>query len=106
MLTFLGAAGAFLLVLVVIFIVGRLWFALVETVKDAVLRRFSRKLLVDLPDAEQREKILKVILRKEKLSDDVDLKAIASDSMTKGFSSLLLATKLFLCSSMVLYSAI
>lgn len=53
---------------------------------DAVLRRFSRKLLVDLPDAEQREKILKVILRKEKLSDDVDLKAIASDSMTKGFS--------------------
>ena len=53
---------------------------------DAVLRRFSRKLLVDLPDAEQREKILKVILRKEKLSDDVDLKAIASDTMTKGFS--------------------
>ena len=40
MLTFLGAAGAFLLVLVVVFIVGRLWFALVETVKDAVLRRF------------------------------------------------------------------
>ena len=36
MLTFLGAAGAFLLVLVVIFVVGRLWFALVETVKDAV----------------------------------------------------------------------
>ena len=53
---------------------------------DAVLRRFSRKLLVDLPDAEQREKILKVILRKEKLSPDVDLKAIASDAMTKGFS--------------------
>lgn len=53
---------------------------------DAVLRRFSRKLLVDLPDAEQREKILKVILRKEKLSDDVDLKVIANDSMTKGFS--------------------
>lgn len=53
---------------------------------DAVLRRFSRKLLVDLPDAEQREKILKVILRKEKLSNDVDLKEIASDTMTKGFS--------------------
>ena len=53
---------------------------------DAVLRRFSRKLLVDLPDAEQREKILKVILRKEKVSSDVDLKAIASDAMTKGFS--------------------
>ena len=53
---------------------------------DAVLRRFSRKLLVDLPDAGQREKILKVILRKEKVSSDVDLKAIASDAMTKGFS--------------------
>lgn len=53
---------------------------------DAVLRRFSRKILVDLPDAEQREKILKVILRKEKVSADVDLKHIASDAMTKGFS--------------------
>ena len=53
---------------------------------EAVLRRFSRKLLVDLPNAEQREKILHVILRKEKLSEDVDLKAIASDSFTKGFS--------------------
>ena len=53
---------------------------------DAVLRRFSRKLLVDLPDSEQREKILRVILRKERLSEDVDLKQIASDGMTKGFS--------------------
>ena len=40
MLTFLGAAGASLLVLLAIFVIGRLWFALVETVKDAVLRRF------------------------------------------------------------------
>ena len=40
MLTFLGAAGAFLLVLLAIFVIGRLWFALVETVKDAVMRRF------------------------------------------------------------------
>lgn len=36
MLTFLGAAGAFLLV---IFVIGRLWFALVETVKEALVRR-------------------------------------------------------------------
>ena len=39
MLTFLGAAGAFLLVLLVIFVIGRLWFALVETVKEALVRR-------------------------------------------------------------------
>lgn len=36
---FLGAAGAFLLALTVIFLIGRLWFALVEAVKDAVTRR-------------------------------------------------------------------
>lgn len=53
---------------------------------DAVLRRFSRKLLVDLPDVAQREKILQVILRKERLDSTVDLKQIASDAMTKGFS--------------------
>ena len=40
----LGQAGACLLVLVVIFVAGRLWFALVETVKDALARRlFPRK---------------------------------------------------------------
>ena len=39
MLTVLGAAGAFLAVLVVVFAAGRLWFALVEAVKDALIRR-------------------------------------------------------------------
>ena len=40
----LGQLGAFLLALVVIFVVGRLWFALVETVKDALVRwLFPRK---------------------------------------------------------------
>ena len=40
----LGQLGTFLLALVVIFVVGRLWFALVETVKDALVRRlFPRK---------------------------------------------------------------
>ena len=40
----LGQAGALLLALVAIFVVGRLWFALVETVKDALARRlFPRK---------------------------------------------------------------
>jgi SpoVK/Ycf46/Vps4 family AAA+-type ATPase len=35
---------------------------------DAVLRRLPRRLLVDLPDAPNRKKILKVILAKEDLS--------------------------------------
>ena len=39
----LGQAVAFLLALVGIFVAGRIWFALVETVKDAVLRRFPRR---------------------------------------------------------------
>ena len=40
----LGQAGALLLALAAVFVVGRLWFALVETVKDALARRlFKRK---------------------------------------------------------------
>jgi SpoVK/Ycf46/Vps4 family AAA+-type ATPase len=35
---------------------------------DAVLRRLPRRLLVDLPDAPNRKKILKVILAKEDLA--------------------------------------
>ena len=35
----LGQLGALLLVLVVLFVVGRLWYALVESVKDALVRR-------------------------------------------------------------------
>ena len=35
----LGQMGAFLLALVMIFVVGRLWYALVETGKDALVRR-------------------------------------------------------------------
>ena len=35
----LGHLGALLLALVVLFAVGRLWYALVETVKDALARR-------------------------------------------------------------------
>lgn len=40
----LGQVAACLLALVMIFVVGRLWYALVETVKDTMVRRlFSRK---------------------------------------------------------------
>ncbi|URD81508.1 Holliday junction DNA helicase ruvB N-terminus [Musa troglodytarum] len=51
---------------------------------EAVIRRFPRRLLVNLPDASNREKILRVILAKEDLAPDVDLKVLAS--MTDGYS--------------------
>ncbi|XP_051147751.1 uncharacterized protein LOC127262923 isoform X2 [Andrographis paniculata] len=51
---------------------------------EAVIRRLPRRLMVNLPDAANRAKILKVILAKEDLSPDVDLEAVAS--MTDGYS--------------------
>lgn len=42
------------------------------------------RLMVNLPDAPNREKIIRVILAKEELASDVDLEAIAS--MTDGYS--------------------
>lgn len=44
---------------------------------DAVLRRMPRRLLVDLPDAKNRTKILSVITAGEEMDDSVDLKALA-----------------------------
>ncbi|CAJ1943638.1 unnamed protein product [Sphenostylis stenocarpa] len=51
---------------------------------EAVIRRMPRRLMVNLPDAPNRAKILKVILAKEELSLDVDLDAVAT--MTDGYS--------------------
>ncbi|PRP76288.1 hypothetical protein PROFUN_07810 [Planoprotostelium fungivorum] len=51
---------------------------------DAVLRRLSRRILIDLPSVQNRLKILKVILSKEEMKADVDLEGIAK--MTEGFS--------------------
>ncbi|XP_041017130.1 uncharacterized protein LOC121259565 isoform X1 [Juglans microcarpa x Juglans regia] len=51
---------------------------------EAVIRRLPRRLMVNLPDAPNREKIVRVILAKEELSPDVDLEAIAN--MTDGYS--------------------
>lgn len=51
---------------------------------EAVIRRLPRRLMVSLPDAHNRAKILKVILAKEELSSDVDFDAIAN--MTDGYS--------------------
>ncbi|GMI66585.1 hypothetical protein like AT1G02890 [Hibiscus trionum] len=51
---------------------------------EAVIRRLPRRLMVNLPDVPNREKILRVILAKEELSPNVDLEAIAN--MTDGYS--------------------
>ncbi|CAN8325820.1 unnamed protein product [Cochlearia groenlandica] len=51
---------------------------------DAVIRRLPRRLMVGLPDAKNRAKILKVMLAKEDLSADIDLDGVAR--MTDGYS--------------------
>ena len=51
---------------------------------DAVLRRLSRRILVDLPDAANREKILQVILKDEALEPGFDVGALAQK--TPGYS--------------------
>ncbi|KAJ2510626.1 hypothetical protein H4217_007781, partial [Coemansia sp. RSA 1939] len=44
---------------------------------DAILRRLPRRILIDLPNAEERAKILAIHLQGEDLEQDVDLKALA-----------------------------
>ncbi|ORY25234.1 hypothetical protein BCR39DRAFT_544529 [Naematelia encephala] len=51
---------------------------------DAVLRRLPRRLLVDLPGAEDRKAIMQILLREEHLAADVDLDKLAKG--TDGFS--------------------
>ncbi|PIA32895.1 hypothetical protein AQUCO_04300080v1 [Aquilegia coerulea] len=51
---------------------------------EAVIRRLPRRLMVNLPDAANREKILRVVLAKEEMAPDVDLGAVAN--MTDGYS--------------------
>ncbi|PIA32897.1 hypothetical protein AQUCO_04300082v1 [Aquilegia coerulea] len=51
---------------------------------EAVIRRLPRRLIVNLPDAANREKILRVVLAKEEMAPDVDLGALAN--MTDGYS--------------------
>ncbi|RZR92152.1 hypothetical protein BHM03_00020405 [Ensete ventricosum] len=52
--------------------------------KDPKLILSSERLMVNLPDTSNREKILRVILSKEELAPDVDLEALAN--MTDGYS--------------------
>ncbi|KAG6487761.1 hypothetical protein ZIOFF_056363 [Zingiber officinale] len=51
---------------------------------EAVIRRLPRRLMVNLPDAYNREKILKVILAKEDLAPDINMEVLAT--MTDGYS--------------------
>ncbi|XP_026664881.1 uncharacterized protein LOC103718614 isoform X2 [Phoenix dactylifera] len=51
---------------------------------EAVIRRLPRRLMVNLPDASNRVKILRVILAKEELAPDIDLEVVAN--MTDGYS--------------------
>ncbi|PFX23044.1 ATPase family AAA domain-containing protein 1-like [Stylophora pistillata] len=55
-----------------------------QDVDKAILRRMPCSFHVGLPDAEQRKDILKIILKKEKLNDDVDLDKLAT--LTEGYS--------------------
>jgi len=73
-----------------------------DTLDPAILRpgRFDRTIIVNLPDIRGREEILKVHTRKLKLSPQVDLKSIASQ--TPGFSGADLAN---LCNEAALLAA-
>lgn len=51
---------------------------------DAVLRRLPRRLLIDLPGEEEREAILRIMLRGEEVGGEVDVKGLAK--RTEGFS--------------------
>ncbi|MAL87112.1 MAG: cell division protein FtsH [Opitutae bacterium] len=65
-----------------------------DVLDNALLRpgRFDRQVVIDLPDLEGREAILKVHAKKIKLSDDVDLNSLAR--ATAGFSGADLANLL------------
>lgn len=51
---------------------------------DAIIRRFERRIMVGLPDKDNRERILRTILEKEAIADDLDFAELAN--MTEGFS--------------------
>ncbi|KAI5067328.1 hypothetical protein GOP47_0017856 [Adiantum capillus-veneris] len=51
---------------------------------DAIIRRFERRIMIGLPDKDNRERILRTILEKESIANDVDFSELAN--MTEGFS--------------------
>ena len=53
---------------------------------DAVLRRLTRRILVDLPDAANREKILRVLLKDEEFEDKQTFNFTELARLTEGYS--------------------
>ncbi|XP_052171401.1 uncharacterized protein LOC127787408 [Diospyros lotus] len=51
---------------------------------EAIIRRFERRIIVGLPSIENREKILRTLLAKEKVHEELDFKELAS--MTEGYT--------------------
>lgn len=51
---------------------------------EAIIRRFQRRIMVGLPNAESRERILRTLLAKEKLEEGFDFKELAI--MTDGYT--------------------
>uniref|UniRef100_A0ACD5T6S6 Uncharacterized protein n=1 Tax=Avena sativa TaxID=4498 RepID=A0ACD5T6S6_AVESA len=51
---------------------------------EAIIRRFERRIMVGLPTQESRELILRTVLSKEKVDDNIEYKELAA--MTEGYS--------------------
>ncbi|XP_061337840.1 uncharacterized protein LOC133284778 [Gastrolobium bilobum] len=51
---------------------------------EAIIRRFERRIMVGLPSVENREKILRTLLSKEKVDNELDFKELAT--MTEGYT--------------------
>ncbi|CAL0311405.1 unnamed protein product [Lupinus luteus] len=51
---------------------------------EAIIRRFERRIMVGLPSVENREKILRTLLEKDKVDKGLDFKELAT--MTEGYS--------------------
>src|SRR5690625_8007987 len=73
-----------------------------DILDSALLRpgRFDRQILIDKPDLQGRGEVLEVHVRKLKLSDNIDLKVLASQ--TPGFAGAELAN---LCNEAALFAA-
>ncbi|KAI4315484.1 hypothetical protein L6164_028285 [Bauhinia variegata] len=51
---------------------------------EAIIRRFERRIMVGMPSVENREKILRTLLAKEKVDEGLDFKELAT--ITEGYS--------------------
>ncbi|RZC31297.1 ATPase family AAA domain-containing protein 1-A isoform B [Glycine soja] len=51
---------------------------------EAIIRRFERRIMVGMPSVENREKILRTLLAKEKVDEKLDFKEVAT--MAEGYS--------------------